>query len=175
MPDELDAMLETLSGDVLRKVADGFTTDLAYYRPVGLRRRMAEEILRLRGEVARLKAACAATEHEVQQTLGKALGYPPLYPDAEATDSGQVGVGDHVAASLADEAAATIGGLQAALQPFADYALSHADFPACVPLTLEFGRLADASSLTLDHCRQALGLLTAGGDLSSSPAPSDES
>lgn len=46
--------------------------------------------------------------HEVEQSLGKALGYPELYPDASAVDDGTVCTGDHVPESLAAEAAACL-------------------------------------------------------------------
>lgn len=62
--------------------------------------------------------------HEVEQVLGKALGYPP-YPvcngldhttipatPTDAPDSDWVCIGDNTAASLADEAAAKIKELQ---------------------------------------------------------------
>lgn len=60
----------------------------------------------LLGEVARLRAALIATEHDVCQTLGAALGYPhDPGPDGEPDPSAGICVGDHVAASLAMEAA----------------------------------------------------------------------
>ena len=60
----------------------------------------------LLAEVTRLRAALRTTEHEVCQTLGAALGYPH---DPEGSG---ICVGDHVAASLAMEAAARIRGLK---------------------------------------------------------------
>ncbi len=68
-------------------------------------------------EVERLRAACRQTEHDVQQALGAALGYPRYCdaPDAfpQATESDGVCVGPNTAASLADQAAAEIGRLRA--------------------------------------------------------------
>lgn len=76
-------------------------------------------------EVKRLQDACAKTEDEVEQILGKALGYPWYKDDpgifSGATEADGVCVGEHVAASLAMEAVGEIERLRAALQPFAQY------------------------------------------------------
>ena len=45
---------------------------------------------------------------EIEQTLGKALGYPELYPDVSQIDNGTVCVGDNVPETLAQEAAGRI-------------------------------------------------------------------
>jgi hypothetical protein len=63
-------------------------------------------------ETARLRAACAKEDDGIQQALGKALRYP-WYKDDQvnfpgATEVNGVFVGEHVAATLADEAAAKI-------------------------------------------------------------------
>lgn len=75
------------------------------------------EALRLRAEVKRMKAAAAAINEEVCQTLGKVLGYPWLMDDQTnfpgATEVDGVCVGDHVAETLAAEAAERINKLQA--------------------------------------------------------------
>jgi len=47
-------------------------------------------------------------EEEVEQILGKALGYPPLYPIVSNIDDGTVCVGPNGPASLAQEAAERI-------------------------------------------------------------------
>ena len=68
-------------------------------------------------EVARLRAACAKINDVVCQELGKALGYPwykdnqEIFPGAMEADG--VCVGDHVAESLAAEAARRIERLEA--------------------------------------------------------------
>jgi hypothetical protein len=65
-------------------------------------------------EIDRLRNACAQQNEEVCQVLGKALGYPWFkdhFPDASEADG--VCVSDHVAESLADEAAARIKSLEA--------------------------------------------------------------
>lgn len=71
-------------------------------------------------EIARLRRACSALNDAVSQTLGRALGYPRFCDDPKnfpgATDADGVCVGDHVAASLADEAADTIRSLRAEVE-----------------------------------------------------------
>ncbi|WP_312784633.1 hypothetical protein [Brevundimonas sp.] len=66
----------------------------------------------LLAENAALRAACSKSNDEISQTLGKALGYPWFKDDQinfpGATAENGVCVGDHVAESLADEAARRI-------------------------------------------------------------------
>jgi hypothetical protein len=62
---------------------------------------------------SRLRAALARDNHEICQTLGKALGYAPHYPVVSDVADGTVCVGDHVAASIAAEAARRIEELEA--------------------------------------------------------------
>lgn len=63
-------------------------------------------------ELARLKAAMSKSNDEICQSLGKALGYPWFKDDQRnfpgATEENGVCVGEHVAESIADEAAACI-------------------------------------------------------------------
>jgi hypothetical protein len=67
-------------------------------------------------EYLRLRKACADTEHEIQQILGKALGYPWFKDDLknwpDATEEDGVCVGEHVAVTLAMEAAEKIKDLE---------------------------------------------------------------
>ena len=67
-------------------------------------------------EIERLKAACSAQQNEIQQIIGKALGYPRYCDDQanfpNATEADGVCVGEHVAESLASEAAAQIASLR---------------------------------------------------------------
>ena len=69
-------------------------------------------------EIIRLRAACSAPNEAVCQTLGRALGSPKFCDDQTnfpgATEADGVCVGDHVAESLATEAARRIGELRAA-------------------------------------------------------------
>lgn len=71
-------------------------------------------------EIERLRKAYSLTQDAVQQTLGRALGYPWFKDDQHnfpgATEADGVCVGDHVAESIADETAAKIAALQAALR-----------------------------------------------------------
>lgn len=68
-------------------------------------------------EVARLRDAVTLSNDEICQTLGKALGYPWFCDDQKnfpgATRENGVCVGDHVAASMAQEAAREIARLRA--------------------------------------------------------------
>lgn len=68
-------------------------------------------------ELARLKAAMSKSNDEICQSLGKALGYPWFKDDQRnfpgATEGNGVCVGDHVAESIADEAASRISDLLA--------------------------------------------------------------
>ncbi len=79
---------------------------------------MALEIHRLRAEIARLRTALSKQNDEICQTLGLALGYPKFCDDQAnfpgATETNGVCVGDHVAESIAVEAAGIIGKLRAA-------------------------------------------------------------
>lgn len=78
--------------------------------------RLTAELDHLRDELAALRAACARDNEGICQALGQAMGYPwfaddPVnFPGATAADG--VCVGEHVAASLAMEAADRIRRLQ---------------------------------------------------------------
>jgi hypothetical protein len=88
----------------------------------------------LEKEVERLRIACSKQNNEIEQTLGKALGYPyiyvgetstvgravvsPNFPGAEKTD--EVCVGDHVAETLAVEASDKIEKLKAQVSNLVD-------------------------------------------------------
>lgn len=71
----------------------------------------------LLAEIERLRKAAAIENEEICQSLGQALGYPWFKDDPknfpDATERDGVCVGDHVAASLAEEAARKIRELQA--------------------------------------------------------------
>jgi hypothetical protein len=68
-----------------------------------------EELAEANSKYEQLKAACAREEYDIQQTLGKALGYPWFKDDQTnfpgATEENGVCVGEHVAVTLAMEAA----------------------------------------------------------------------
>ena len=91
---------------------------------------MALELTALRAEVERLRSAHTNLQHDIQQTLGRALGYPWFKNDQKnfpgSTEADGVCVGDHVAESLADEAADKIAALRAALSTARATALEEA-------------------------------------------------
>lgn len=78
------------------------------------------EVEALRAEVKRMKAAASTINEEVCQTLGKVLGYPWFKDDLGnfpgSTEAHGVCVGDHVAESIAAEAAERIEALRADAQ-----------------------------------------------------------
>jgi hypothetical protein len=75
------------------------------------------DIHKLVAEIERLRLACTKMNDEVCQRLGKALGYPWFKDDQEnfpsATEESGVCTGDHVAETIAAEAARRIGNLEA--------------------------------------------------------------
>ena len=78
----------------------------------------------LRTELARLRDAFSRENNTISQVLGRALGYPRFADDQKnfpgATDANGVCVGDHVAASLADEAANVIRALKAEVETLSE-------------------------------------------------------
>lgn len=70
-------------------------------------------------ELTRLRRAFAEEADDVEQALGKALGYPWYKDDPanfpDATEADGVCVGEHVPGSIAREAASRIGELHAAV------------------------------------------------------------
>lgn len=81
---------------------------------------IADEFDALKADNIRLRLALSRQSDTVQQTLGKALGYPWYCRDQEnfpgATEKDGVCVGEHTAESLADEAAAEIAELKATIE-----------------------------------------------------------
>lgn len=75
--------------------------------------RISEDHERLNRDIKWLRDAAMLQSHGIEQTLGKALGYPKLYPEASDVDDGTVCVGDHVPETLATEAAKEIERLRA--------------------------------------------------------------
>ena len=77
------------------------------------------ELRNLSKELDRLRAGISRQEHEIQQALGKALGYPWYKDDPKnfpgSTEKDGVCVGDHVAETLALEAARKISDLELAV------------------------------------------------------------
>lgn len=86
-----------------------------------------QTVAALEADVCRIKLAVRAMNEEVCQTLGKALGYPWFKDDQKnfphATEADGVCVGDHVAESIAAEAArklSTVAALVEALEECAN-------------------------------------------------------
>jgi len=69
----------------------------------------SNRISELESEIARMRHAYDAYEHEIQQLLGKALGYPWFKDDQKnftgATEADGVCVGEHVAETIVAELA----------------------------------------------------------------------
>jgi uncharacterized protein YdcH (DUF465 family) len=100
---------------------------------------MRDQLLESRGaEIERLRKACSQVNDEVCQTLGKALGYP-FYKDDQknfpgATEANGVCVGEHVAESLAAEAADEIARLRQQLaeaEKLVRHCWVHTGYPDC--------------------------------------------
>lgn len=79
-----------------------------------------ERAMEARQCIEELKRACSETQQEVTQALGRTLGYPWFKDDQKnfpgATEADGVCVGDHVAESMASEAANRIAKLEEALE-----------------------------------------------------------
>lgn len=54
--------------------------------------------------------------HAIEQILGKALGYPPLFPDASEVDDGAVCIGEHTTETVAMEIAKEYANLKMELE-----------------------------------------------------------
>lgn len=98
--------------------------------------KIAAERDALRDEVERLRTACSRENDTISQVLGRALGYPRFADDQKnfpgATDADGVCVGDHVAASLADEAANVIRTLRSEIEQLrADLNAAHSVINEC--------------------------------------------
>jgi hypothetical protein len=73
---------------------------------------LGRKVEELHAEAERLRNACAKQDGDVQQVLGKVLGFPRFADDQQSfpgsTEADGVCVGEHTGASLADEAVKTI-------------------------------------------------------------------
>lgn len=120
-----------------------------------------------------LERACSRANAEVCQTLGRALGYPRFADDQRnfpgATDEHGICVGDHVAESLASEAASSLASLRGQLEAMAAerdtlirrYILPPSDTcPTWDVMMSEQQGLAeyDTEAEAIAHVRQATGL-----------------
>lgn len=91
---------------------DAISNKLQWGSLTSLIQKAADRIEELERELADLRRKAQTVFREVEQTLGKALGYPPAFPDVSEIDDGSVVVGDHVPETLAKEAAKLIESLR---------------------------------------------------------------
>lgn len=95
-------------GDRYERIADEHRSLIGELKPA---------LSEAREEIERLRGAFAASNDDICQTLGKALGYPWFKDDQKnfpgATEANGVCVGDHVAESIAAEAANRFDALKA--------------------------------------------------------------
>lgn len=90
----------------------------------GVINRVPEAIESMAREIERLRTACATQNYNIEQTLGKALGYPRYGDlsgptgDHEADD--EVFTGEHIAETLAMEAVKEIERLRAEIDKLTD-------------------------------------------------------
>jgi len=91
-------------------------------QPYGLEKSLEHEAA---DEIGRLRLACTKMNDEVCQRLGKALGYPWFKDDQQnfpdATEENGVCTGEHVAESIASEAASWILKVEAELNDLKKY------------------------------------------------------
>ncbi len=111
-------------------------------------------------EILRLRKALATQQAEIQQILGKALGYPWFKDDQKnfpgATEENGVCVGEHVAETLAMEAAAKITELKRKveeLEHFRPMIESWIRFKAQFPDEYPGAKLALDMALSIDNKR----------------------
>ena len=87
--------------------ADGLTEDQEFVT--------LDDYKALEARVKELTDICTKSSHEIEQILGRSLGYPRFCDDQKnfpgTTDADGVAVGEHVAATLAAEAADRINHL----------------------------------------------------------------
>jgi uncharacterized coiled-coil DUF342 family protein len=106
--DEIERLRKD-NADILATVTEGW--DQA--------RKRQDQVHNLEAEIERLRRGCTMLNSEVCQRLGKALGYPWFKDDQEnfpgATEESGVCTGEHVAESIAAEAATRIERLEARL------------------------------------------------------------
>jgi hypothetical protein len=97
-------------------VSDTPRTDAAYFKDcatmydlAGEMKRMERELNAANAKIKRLRDGIYKQGHEIEQTCGKALGYPLFKDDQKnfpgATEKDGVCVGDHVAETIVSELA----------------------------------------------------------------------
>jgi hypothetical protein len=123
MSDELNPIRQALHDARIQRLCEGLQDTRIDWKNLEIERlKQALHDARIENsgqaaEFERLRDAFTARDTGIQQTLGKALGYPWFKDDQKnfpgSTQEHGVCVGDHVAESLADEAAEMIGRLRA--------------------------------------------------------------
>jgi hypothetical protein len=78
--------------------------DIVYTMSIAGIAKRVNDLLSENVELLDKNIARAREAEEVDQILGKALGYPEGFPEVNAVDDGWVNTGPHTIASLADEA-----------------------------------------------------------------------
>lgn len=110
---------------------------------------LAAEVRRLRAEEKRLRIAIGKINDEVCQSIGRALGYPWFKDDQKnfpgATEADGVCVGEHVAESIAEEAAKRIRAIGLAVaEYFAADEIATKEMNNAEPDQLDHGELVEA-------------------------------
>lgn len=152
-------------------IAENRTTNIATGDLIAAAPALARRVLELEAENARLLDACVQQEREMQQVLGKALGYP-YYADDQVTFPGAtvedgVCVFEDTASSLAVRVAAELARAQAGAQAVAG--LREAASAVMTEVNRAPGRLRDdpryvgyvSSNLLVALERALLGVLDA--------------
>lgn len=126
--------------------------------------RLRTALATMTAERDRMKLACIKMDDEIGQTLGKALGYP-WYKDDQvnfpgATEANGVCVGEHVAATIAMEAAAALAASQKTVKVLGE---------ECRATRLERERFFDKSS----HAEWAESVRLAGDAIMATNADPD--
>ena len=109
----------------IRETMGCLTSDHEPVLSLTLLTKLCDRIDELEEVLEHYKTACIKTQYEISQTLGKALGYPWLIDDQKnfpgATEDDGVCTGEHVAETLALEAAGKLIRYQDALENIKHY------------------------------------------------------
>jgi hypothetical protein len=99
---------------------------------------------KLKATMERWRSEQQAIDADMDQTLGKVLGYPALYPDASEVDDGQVCTAPNVPLTLAHEAAEKIQALKREVKYLRQY--GNKDCTAMADKAMEDGEMDEESS-----------------------------
>jgi len=117
--DKVEPWIDKMGDAVIAYVSERYDHAYGIY-PLTLKELLAHHaapvLAEKDAEIARLKDACIKQSHDIEQTLGKALGYPWYKDDQKnfpgTTEADGVCTGEHVAESIAMEAATQIATLK---------------------------------------------------------------